>query len=310
MRYSLISVLWFLCASVWGAENSPPAAKPVRPLPAIEHVVIISVDGLRPDCALLADMPTLRSMLRDGAYTFWAKTTAVSITLPSHTSMVTGVVPQKHAIHWNEDLPFSEPVYPKKPTVMEMAKQAGYTTAMVAGKSKFSALNKPGTLDYVFLPAALNAKVGNAIVADEAIKIIEAHKPDLLFIHFPDVDSVGHAKGWGSHPQRAAIEQTDKELARVFAGLDRAGIRNSTLVILTADHGGQGLTHGVDDARSRHIPWVAVGPSVKKDYDLTQLAALEVRTEDTCATTCWLLGLPQKDYFDGKPVYDAFEKAR
>jgi arylsulfatase A-like enzyme len=118
---------------------------------------------------------------------------------------------------------------------------------------------------------------------------------------------VGHAKGWGSHEQLATIEQTDTQLARVFQALDQAGIRASTFVLVTADHGGAGITHGADDPRSRHIPWIVTGPGVKKNFDLTQIAALEVRTEDTCATACWLLGLPQLKNFDGHPVRDAFE---
>lgn len=282
------------------------ASTPARPIPAIERVVLISIDGLRPDLALRANMPTLRGMLREGAYTFWAKTTAVSITLPSHTSMVTGVRPDKHGITWNSDLPLSEPVYPKRPTVMEMATQAGYVTAMVAGKSKFAALNRPGTIQHVFVPAEANSAVDNDTVAARAEEIISAYKPALLFIHFPDVDGTGHDLGWGSPQQIATIEKTDAALARIFAALARAGLRESTLVILSADHGGAGRTHGADDARSRHIPWIAVGPGVKHGYDLTQDADLEVRTEDSAATICYVLGLPQPGYFEGKPVMAAF----
>jgi hypothetical protein len=61
--------------------------------------------------------------------------------------------------------------------------------------------------------------------------------------------------------------------------------------------------------RSRHIPWIVAGPGVRKGYDLTQTSSLQVNTEDTCATVCWLLGLPQQPYFDGKPVTAAFEPA-
>jgi arylsulfatase A-like enzyme len=304
----LATVLAVTAASIAFAQSPVPVAKPARPIPAVEHVIIISVDGLRPDRALLAEMPTLRRMLREGAYTFWARTTAVSVTLPSHTSMVTGVIPGKHGIEWNRDLPLSEPVYPNYPTVMEMASKAGYVTAMVTGKTKFSALNKPGTITHTFVPAGDG--VSNEVVVVEAAKVIEAHKPDLLFLHFPDVDAVGHAKGWGSAEQLAQIEKTDTQLAEVFAALDRAGIRQSTVVILSADHGGAGRTHGAEDFRSRHIPWIAVGPGTRKFFDLTQIRPLEVRTEDTCATACWLLGLALPAYFDGKPIYEAFQQTQ
>jgi arylsulfatase A-like enzyme len=306
MNFRLLPPLLTLVAMATGgfAQSPAPVSKPERPLPAVEHVIVISIDGLRPDRALLAEMPTLRAMLRSGAYTFWARTTPGSVTLPSHTSMLTGVIPGKHGIEWNRDLPFSEPVYSKVPTVMELATKAGYVTAMVAGKSKFSALNKPGTISHVFVP--VGEKGDNDQVVLEASKVIEAHKPHFLFVHFPDVDTVGHAEGWGSAGQLAQIEKTDAQLGQLFTALDRAGIRESTVVILSADHGGAGRTHGAEDPRSRHIPWIVTGPAVRKFFDLTQIATLEVRTEDTCATACWLLGLPLAVNFDGKPVYEAF----
>jgi len=299
--------LVLLLALASRGQSAIAVARPQQPIPAVEHIVIVSIDGLRPDRALLADMPNLRSLLKQGAYTFWAKTTAVSITLPSHTSMLTGVTPQKHGIEWNRDLPFSEPVYSKVPTLFEMASRAGYTTALVAGKHKFDALCKPGTITWVSV--AGEGTGSNETVLAVAVKTIEEKKPDVLFVHFPDVDTVGHSKGWGSAEQLECIEKTDRQLGELLAALERAGMRASTFMIVTADHGGAGLTHGADDARSRHIPWIAVGPGVRRNFDLTGIASLEVRTEDTCATACYLLGLPQAPYFDGKPVIAAFEVA-
>jgi predicted AlkP superfamily pyrophosphatase or phosphodiesterase len=291
------------CLAVLSGFSAPAPA--TRPFPDVEHVVVISIDGLRPDRLLLADTPAIRQMIHEGTYTFWAKTTAVSITLPSHTSMVTGVIPRKHGIEWNRDLPLSEAVYPLVPTVMEMATKAGYDTAMVAGKSKFATLDRPGTITHVYVPKS--GATTNADVAAHAADVINEFKPAFLFVHFPDVDVVGHAKGWGSTEQLTEIEKTDRAVGQVLGALDQAGIRASTVIILTADHGGAGLTHGADDPRSRHIPWIVTGPHVKRFFDLTQLAELEVRTEDTCATACWLLGLPQLKNFDGKPVTVAFE---
>ncbi len=308
MKKPFALILFFVVASLVRGQAAVPVSRPQRPIPAVEHVLIISIDGLRPDLALLADMPNLRGLLKQGAYTFWAKTTAVAVTLPSHTSMLTGVAPNKHGVEWNRDLPLSEPVYSRVPTIFEMATKAGYSAAMVAGKSKFSALAKPGTVTYSEVPE-VNAKSNNEAVVIHAVEMILKNKPDLLFVHFPDVDVVGHSKGWGSAEQLACIEKTDRQLGELLGALDRAGLRGSTFLIISADHGGAGLTHGADDARSRHIPWIAVGPGVRKNFDLTTSAALEVRTEDTCATACYLLGLPQAPYFDGRPVMLAFEVA-
>src|SRR3954471_10841755 len=125
-----LRLLVFLFTAVMAGAQSNPAPLKVRPFPDVSHVVIISIDGMRPDRMLYANMPAVRRVLAKAAYSFWARTTAVAVTLPSHVSMLTGVTPQKHGITWNsDDLPFLETVYPKKPTIMEMARQSGYSTA-------------------------------------------------------------------------------------------------------------------------------------------------------------------------------------
>lgn len=300
--------LFFLFAAIMvGVQTGVAVGKPTRPFSDVDHVVIISIDGMRPDRMLYATMPAVRGLLAKGAYSFWARTTAASVTLPSHVSMLTGVKPLKHGIAWNTDaLPFQHIVYPAKPSVMEMAHAAGYTTAMAAGKTKFSTLAKSGTLDYCALPPKDDQT--NKFAIDAAEKIILEHKPDLLFIHFPDVDAKGHKYGWDSKEQLAAIEETDRDIQRVLDALTTAGIADHTAIIISADHGGAGKTHGPDDPRSRHIPWIIAGPHVRQG-DLTREANLVVNTEDTCATACYLLGLPQLPYFDGKPVLAAFENS-
>jgi predicted AlkP superfamily pyrophosphatase or phosphodiesterase len=288
-----------------GGLRAGETAKLKRPVPGIEHVLIISVDGLRPDRLLLADTPVLHALIKGGTYTMWAKTTGFATTLPSHTSMLTGTNPRRHGIEWNADLPLKEVVYPKYPTIFEVAKKAGCTTAFVSGKSKFEPLVKPGTLDYTFVPHE-DLEVDEP-VCDVAVKVIAQLKPDLLFVHFPADDKVGHKYGWGSAEQLAAIARADACIGRILAALEQAGIRRSTFVIVTSDHGGEGKTHGPNDDRSRNIPWIASGPGVKADFDLTQIEQLDVRTEDTAATALYLLGLPLGDYLEGKPVLPAFE---
>lgn len=290
--------------AAWG-QAGIPVTPPHRPFPEIDHVCIVSIDGLRPDRALFADMPNLRALLKGGTYTFWARTTPNAITLPSHVSMLTGVSPRQHGVEWNRDLPLSEPVYPLVPTIFELASRRGYSTAVIAGKSKFSIFDKPGVLTWSAI--AKSPTSTNAEVLAAAVRIVETNKPELLFVHFPEVDNFGHAKGWGSPEQLAAIERTDGQLGELFAAMERVGTRKSTLIIISSDHGGAGRSHGPEDPRSRYIPWIVSGPGIKKQFDLTQIANLEVNTEDTAATACYVLGIRIPPYFEGKPVLAAFE---
>jgi predicted AlkP superfamily pyrophosphatase or phosphodiesterase len=299
-RLALLAVAFLLAPFVFAADE--PAPKPAD----APRVLIVSIDGLRPDMALRAKTPTIHALMEQGSFSFWARTTPLAITLPSHTSMLTGVIPRKHEIEWNKDLPLKEPVYPMFPTLFEVAHKHGYTTGMAAGKSKFTTLAKPGTLDWQWI--AEQTKSEDPDVADHAVAIIKEHQPQVMFVHFPSTDNVGHAKGWGTHEQLETVGKADEQLARVLAALDEVKLRDKTFIIVTADHGGAGRTHVPDDARARHIPWIAVGPNVRKDLDLTTFDALVINTEDTFATASYVLKLPLDKRLDGKPIKEIFEK--
>jgi arylsulfatase A-like enzyme len=295
--------LLLLLAAALPLRRSGAAEPPPRPVPAIHHALIISVDGLRPDILLRANTPNMHALFAGGAYSFWAKTTELSVTLPSHTSMLTGVVPNKHGITFNDDGP-EEPVYPKVPTLFQLAKKAGYTTALAASKSKFATLAQG--VDWVKVPPR-KTTFKDEVTAENAAEILRQHHPDVLFVHFGAVDAAGHAIGWGTPQQVAAVEKADACVGVVLSALKDQNLVDSTLVVLTADHGGTGRWHGPDDTRARHIPWIASGPGLRKGYDLTSIRELNINTEDTFATTCWMLAIPTEGEIDGKPVKLALE---
>jgi predicted AlkP superfamily pyrophosphatase or phosphodiesterase len=294
MKYWFVLFVLLLIAPYSRAEDNKQAVP--------SRVLIISIDGCRPDVALRADMPHLRSLMARGSFSFWANTTDVAITLPSHTSMLTGVTPEKHGIHYNDDKPTNKPEHPLVPTLFDLARKKGYTTALCAGKSKFRAFDTEGALDWKFIKEAPDGEVASAAAA-----IIREHKPQVMFVHFPDCDRVGHAIGWGTPQQVAVLGKADVALGVVLSALDDEHLTDSTLIILTADHGGNGRTHGGLDPRSRHIPWITAGPGVKQNYDLTLNIKLTIFTYDTFATACDVLGIPLPSNCDGKPIMDIFQ---
>lgn len=284
------------------------AAEIARPVPGISRVLLISIDGLRPDLALRADAPNIRGLMARGSYTLWARTTDLGITLPSHVSMVTGVPPSKHGVTWNSIAPTTRIIYPRWPTLFEVARQAGYSTAMVSGKSKFLGLTPPTSLSWSFVPEA--TVISDSVVTAKAIDWIQRYAPQVLFVHLPAVDTAGHASGWGSPEQQAAIVNADQCIGRLLNALNKRGTMDSTLVLVTADHGGAGKSHGGVDSRSLMIPWIAAGPGVRSNYDLTQKGDLSVRTEDTFATLCYVLGITPPRPIDGRPVLAIFTASR
>jgi predicted AlkP superfamily pyrophosphatase or phosphodiesterase len=265
-----------------------------------EHVFIISFDGGKPSVMQQSKMPVLQKLSRDGATTWNARTVMPSITLVSHTSMLTGLQPQKHKIDWNTWKPENGVV--GVPTIFSLAKDEAkiqkreMITAMFFGKEKFLHLTRPGTLDAVCLPD-YSAK----IVAEQAAQYIQKKKPHLCFIHFADPDGAGHDKGWGSQEQKEAFARCDDALKTLLSGIHKAGIAAKSTLILSADHGGHDKTHGSDSLDDLVIPWIAYGAGIRPRTLLTS----PISTCDTAATALQLLRIPLPPELDGKPVWSA-----
>jgi len=295
-------VIFVMLISV-NVRAEPPATAPAEPSsvgPVARRVLIVSVDGLRPDLLIRAKTPTLQALIDRGSFTFWAVTTDLAVTLPSHVSMLTGVKPARHGILWNALPTPGEPLYPIVPTLFDLADAQGMSTMLVAGKMKFFALNRGGAMANVFIPRS--DTTSDDVVAAAAIERLRAHRPRVAVVHFPGVDNTGHASGWGSPEQIAAVEAVDAHIGSMLKELDALGVLNETAVLVTADHGGQGKSHGPNDARSRFVPWILAGPGIRKNFDLTSLPELQIHTEDTFATLCMLLGLATPAGIDGKPI--------
>jgi predicted AlkP superfamily pyrophosphatase or phosphodiesterase len=269
-----------------------------------DHVVVVSIDGLRPDAITEAEAPTLQRLGREGTTARVAQTILPSTTLPSHTSMLTAVPPAEHGVTWNstEDDPWGKV---KVPTVFEIAHGAGFRTAAFFGKSKFQYLKRKGSFDYVRAPArnAPNWPLARTIGLVESY--LRSTCPNLLFVHIGEPDYAGHAHGWMTDRYLRAVADADVGLARVMAAADRCYGADGYTLIVTADHGGHSLVHGTSDPNDVTIPWIAWGAGVEPGGTVTDT----VRTMDTGATILWLLGLPAPEFWAGIPRISAFTVA-
>ena len=117
-------------------------------------LLLVSIDGLRPDYVLQADahglkIPHLRRILRDGAHATGARGVLPTVTYPSHTTIVTGVWPAKHGIYTNTTFDplglnfegwywYSEDI--AVPTLWEAAAKAGMIVGSVSWPVSVGAL--------------------------------------------------------------------------------------------------------------------------------------------------------------------------
>src|SRR5687767_4033816 len=108
-----------------------------------DHVVIISLDGLRPDAIAKFDAKSIQRLMREGSYTLSAQTILPSKTLPSHTSMLTGEDVDEHGITWNTNA-VGDHGHVAVPTIFDVAHARGFHTAAFFSKTKFEHLQRDG----------------------------------------------------------------------------------------------------------------------------------------------------------------------
>ncbi len=241
--------------------DTPPASP--RTAPSFDHVILISVDGLRSDALIVTSggLPNF-ARLRTGASTLNARTDPdFTITLPNHTAMLTGRFVLGELGHgWvkNDDAPSDENVHENRgsyvASALDVAHDHGLRTLLVTGKSKFALYDVSwnadnGAADSIG-PDEGKDKLDTYVlaskteqVADTVIEHLNADpKRSFVFAHFAITDLTAHMHGWdltpGSRYMRA-VARVDEELGRILAAIDASPtLRSKTAVVLTADHGG------------------------------------------------------------------------
>jgi predicted AlkP superfamily pyrophosphatase or phosphodiesterase len=287
---------------------SPPSPPPVRSDSALvrgavtDHVIVISMDGFRPDAIARIRPRTIGRLVREGSHTLEARTIVPSRTLPWHMSMVSGEPPDVHGVVNNED-PDETRWIVDVPTIFHLARERGFHTAAFFSKTKFRQIHEPGSVVHTEKPGNPLGLRPSWSTAGKVERYLARERPQLVFIHFAEPDYVGHVFGWMSPPYRWAVGWTDRALTRVLAAADRAYGAGNYTVILTADHGGSRFSHGSDSAVDMTIPWIAWGKGVRGGVVLPA----GIRTMDTAATAMWLLGIPRPGDWVGSPVVAAFD---
>lgn len=275
--------------------------------PRAKHVFVISIDQGNPDAIQEYNMPVVQEMARDGAHTWTAYTIVPSVTLPSHTSMLTGVGLQKHQIDWNRYTPENGLV--QVPTIFSLAKERGFVTAMFVGKEKLKHLDIPGSLDLFIWPQPDDTVFA---VANAVVEKVGKLKPNLTFIHFADPDVMGHRHGIHSPEKIQALEDTDTAIGMIKKAVADAGMLEDSVFIISADHGSHDKTkkdgkiygtHGSSKPEDVTIPWIVWGKGVKSGTTITA----PVLQYSTAATALWLLDVPVPESFWAGPVTSAFE---
>lgn len=216
-------------------------------MPIQKKVLIIGIDGCRPDALRTARTPNIDELIEGGPHSFDAQTCALTKSGPSWASVLTGAWPNKHGVVNNsiEGARFDD--HPHFFQRLREVRPDLYTASVVHWEPIHSKIVR-GANQSMAYPT-------DEEVADAAIRLLADSKLDLLFLHFDDVDGAGHRNGYSPTVEAYldAIAQIDSYVGDVVGALTARPTYETEdwLVVVTTDHGGSD-TKGPYDKKYRH----------------------------------------------------------
>ena len=253
-------------------------------------VILISIDGMRPDGLQQCGNPYVAELEKLCAYTYSAESMNPSVTFPCHFSMTHSVTPSRHGILTNTYVPQVRPVQ----GIFEKIRSAGGVSAMFYGWEPLRDIANPGTLKFAGYVNAYMEESSDTVLTDLAIRTIDAHKPDFVFLYMVETDEKGgHDNGWMSEEYLRRISIGIDNVKRV---IERYGEKYS--IILMADHGGHDRSHGSTMPEDMTIPLFFYGDAFPAGEIADQLSLLDI-----APTIAKLLGIEPEPEWEGKPVF-------
>ncbi len=274
--------------------------------PAINHVIVLGVDGLSPSGVQRAETPNFNRVLREGAFTFKARAVLGTSSSQNWASMIMGAGPEQHGITSNG---WERSNFSIKPTVTGTENIFPTIFGVLREQhpeARIASIYDWGGFGRLYEKSAVDVDLdgdGPEDTMAKALEVIEEGLPDFMFIHLDHVDHAGHAEGHGSDAYYESVVVADNLLGNLLNGLEVRGLLDRTLLIITSDHGGIGTRHGGESMDELEIPWMAMGPGIKAGKQITD----PVDTYDTAATAAYALGLDRPYAWVGRPVWSAFE---
>ncbi len=268
-------------------------------------ILLISIDTTRADrlgCYGRQPSPTphIDRWAAEGVV-FESALTPIPVTLPAHTTLMTGTLPWRHGVRDNGVYRVPSDV----PTLAESFAEAGYDTAAVVGAA---VLDRQYGLDRGFgsYDDVKTAGGGLAIAERRARQVTDAalaraqslRPPFVLFVHYFDPHAAydpppPFAARYRSEPYVGEIASVDAEIGRLRESLEAKGLLENTVVVVTSDHG-EGLgehgeaTHGVFLYQSTlHVPLVIRAPGWPRGHRVAGTVSLA----DVAPTLLDLAGL-------------------
>ncbi len=290
-------LLLLLIASVCYSEMDAQVKK-------ARHIILIGSDGLGSYAFEKAEIPNLKKLMNEGAFTLKARSVLPSSSAVNWMSMISGTPPEIHGYtEWGSKTPEIPSavigdggIYPTIFGLLEQQKpQAKKGVAYVWGGIGY-------LFEKDFVDMDFNGE--RSEVLKESIDFLTKEKPYFTFIHFSEPDGAGHNIGHDTPEYYKAVNTIDSAIGEILVALQSAGMLKETLILVSSDHGGIGKGHGGKTLAEMEIPWIMWGAGLKKKGEIAET----IITYDTAATLAFVMGLEMPQSWRGQPQKQLFEK--
>ena len=252
-------------------------------------VILISIDGMRPDGLRACGNPYLSTLESLATYTYGGRSVTPSVTFPCHFSMTRSVNPARHGILTNTYVPEVRPVT----GIFEKIRAAGGISAMFYGWEPLRDIAKPGSLHFATYVNAYMQESTDTTLTDRALRVIAENKPDFTFLYMVETDEKGgHDNGWMSEKYLDRISTAIDNVKRVIEKC-----ADEYTVIVMSDHGGHERSHGTDMPEDMIIPFFFIGERFEKGRVLEGVSLLDI-----APTVTEVMGIPKVAEWEGKSV--------
>ena len=262
-----------------------------------ERVVLLGVDGAG-NFFNKTDTPNIDRIFENGAVTYDVLTSNPTISAECWGSMLHGVTPQCHRL--SNSLVSSTPYDPESefPSAFRIIREND-PDAVLASFCNWNPINVGIIEDNL---GVHKASGGDAAITQMICDYVAENDPTFLFVQFDEVDGAGHGSGYGSAGHLKQISITDGYIGKIYEAYEERGFLDTTLFIVTADHGGTpGGSHGGLSDAEKYVMFAAAGKTVEKGT----IEDMEIR--DSASIVLHALGYEQPESWTGRVPSALFE---
>lgn len=273
-----------------------------------KHVIFIGLDGWGAYSLPQADMPNVKKLMNEGAYTLKKRAALPSSSAINWASMFMGAGPELHGYtEWGSKTPELPSRALNKhgifPTIFQLLRDA-------RPKAEIGCLYEWEGIKYLVDTLSLNHHQ-QALESGKyperlgkmAVTYIQEKRPTLLAICFDEPDHVGHVSGHDTPEYYAKLKELDVYVGQIVQAVKDAGMAEETIFILTSDHGGIGKGHGGKTMSEMETPFIISGKNIKGGFSFDEVSMMQY---DVASTIAYIFGIEQPQVWIGRPMKSVF----